>query len=1421
MAYGLPALAAAASNVNTSSPGSSIDGYTLKAGNRVLLTHQSTGSQNGVWIWKSATSLKRPTNVGDEYVSGNALDNATLIWVQNGNTYAGTCWGVDRAKAIVVDTTAFSLTRVALPPVQAKAASPGTNVTLSAPTTSLDGVSLIGNGSEGSDIILLKNQTTPSQNGLYWANTGGALTSAQTSEPLTPERVVRVSQGTVNAHTEWAIVTQLPIQIGTTAITFSRQLVRPNVRDFGATGNGFFDDSMAINTALSSVSAAGGALLFPPGTYRIGTGTTIPATVAVEFEEGAMIAPATGIAVTINGPVRAHPTQQIFVVPGASPSPVIPSGKSPPAVTVSGAPTSALSFKIQIVTGGTLSAGISFQYSVNNGITWLPSTPQNASSATSYNYVIPGTGITVTFPSGTYTGSGPGQNVYTWNTIPSSQSVLLTPAASDQFSVKWWGAKGDALTDDTAALLAAFAAPSSVLNGYTDWTGGWTIRVPAGTYLCSREIALPPHVPLVVEGAGNNSSFIEFTSVGNGIAQHFPYAAPGGESTLIRDIGVLNQATNNIGVNYYSYRSQLQWIPNTPYGAGTVVSFPGPSNRLLLCTTSGTSGAYTPFGTLWAGAGGTAASTVVTAVGMSTITVASTVGFQFAGTLYIVDPTNGLQLIQYKGLDSTGTEFTECTGALSNISVEDSVTAPAPYPYITGTPAQQYPMVSIEMYMSAPGGTVGGAGGLPPMAFRWCTDGLSYATNGTTTTSSGQYTYTLGSTGLSVTFPQAYYGTSPVFYNSPPLGTGFSSIVGTTVQDNTVTWTVIDGGSGLLFENGGQIQVERCQSLGFACGVVVDGAEVVQVRDCQIAQVNGVWVVANNERNSAPFAATTVTSTSNGVALPTATIYVSSTVGFPSSGLLEITMPASVYGTKPIVVQYTGIQTSPYAFTGCTGGLGTLATGNIVQCGVPAVAGQTNDIHVTGCQIWHTGIAIADSGGTDHTFKECNFEGTPFSYWTTASAAQTLPLATINVASTVDFPSSGVIQIGNAAGTWEIPYTGLGVGGTSFTGCSLVGTGAIGGQTVGYNPSGTWYFWCTEAYVVKLVSHTGEGGYGGAKFSTLSPFTGARGDSNDLVIIDNCQWTVTGQGAAVECTGYGATVISLQVARSYIGTDSTVAAVLNGLGSVGGIRLNDNLLVVDGGTQLYDTFAVDGGHFAYDQSDASNLQRGFGINCVPGHDMDIVGSLGVTGNLTTGLSSGIVQSSTVSTTVASTSNGVMLPVASGIIYVAATTGFPSSGVLYLTNATGTQIIPYTGLTGSPTPSFTGCTGGVGAMATNNLVTTNGVLSSSSLLSVTAGLQVTAKSVSATYTVDSGSTPDYQLLLSGSAFTITLPAPTPGRVLKFKNATSSATSYTIKQHASETIDGATSYVLNVAWGEIELTSNGTNWFVTGSYNGTVI
>ena len=75
------------SNVNLASPGASIDGVTLAAGERVLIKAQTVGSENGLYIWNgAAVAMTRSLDAN----SSDELEQA-ITTVEEG-TSAGTSW---------------------------------------------------------------------------------------------------------------------------------------------------------------------------------------------------------------------------------------------------------------------------------------------------------------------------------------------------------------------------------------------------------------------------------------------------------------------------------------------------------------------------------------------------------------------------------------------------------------------------------------------------------------------------------------------------------------------------------------------------------------------------------------------------------------------------------------------------------------------------------------------------------------------------------------------------------------------------------------------------------------------------------------------------------------------------------------------------------------------------------------------------------------------------------------------------------------------------------------------------------------------------------------------------------------------------------------------------------------------------------
>lgn len=96
----------------------------------------------------------------------------------------------------------------------------GTLATSFANAQVIDGVTLAtGNR------ILIKNQATGSENGIYTVNATGAptrSTDADASAEVTAGLAVFVTEGTTNADSGWVLTTEDPIVVGTTALTFTQ-----------------------------------------------------------------------------------------------------------------------------------------------------------------------------------------------------------------------------------------------------------------------------------------------------------------------------------------------------------------------------------------------------------------------------------------------------------------------------------------------------------------------------------------------------------------------------------------------------------------------------------------------------------------------------------------------------------------------------------------------------------------------------------------------------------------------------------------------------------------------------------------------------------------------------------------------------------------------------------------------------------------------------------------------------------------------------------------------------------------------------------------------------------------------------------------------------------------------------------------------
>jgi hypothetical protein len=101
--------AAVTANVNIASPGATLDGLTAQAGDVFLLTAQSTGSQNGPYVWNGAASaMTRATNWD---TSGEAVRGS--YWVVREGSKADQFALLTNDTAITLGTTTPTFTFIA------------------------------------------------------------------------------------------------------------------------------------------------------------------------------------------------------------------------------------------------------------------------------------------------------------------------------------------------------------------------------------------------------------------------------------------------------------------------------------------------------------------------------------------------------------------------------------------------------------------------------------------------------------------------------------------------------------------------------------------------------------------------------------------------------------------------------------------------------------------------------------------------------------------------------------------------------------------------------------------------------------------------------------------------------------------------------------------------------------------------------------------------------------------------------------------------------------------------------------------------------------------------------------------------------------------------------------------------------------
>lgn len=360
---------------------------------------------------------------------------------------------------------------------------------------STDGVSPAINS-----VILVKNQATPAQNGLYTLTTVGSgaaawvltrATNYDQAADIAAGDYTIVQTGSTLAGTLWIQTTEGPFTVGTTDIVFDQynigSLTLTLTGDVTGTGSGTIATTIA-NNAVTTAKVLDGAITGAK------MSTSSANTLAGYNGAGVFSGVTLGTYLTLAGGILNASGPVASVTAGDSTLTITPTTGAVVAIVATGGITAT-----QLASNAVTTAKI-----LNNNVTLGKLATGTANSLLGYDGSANAAVITRTATSNL---------VITGSTISINATI---------FNVKDYGALGDGSTNDNTAFTNCVAAANSA--------GGGVIYIPTGTYILTTSFTTTGATYL--KGEGQQLSVLKWTTAGGFVHNGGGTTTPTGRKTF-------------------------------------------------------------------------------------------------------------------------------------------------------------------------------------------------------------------------------------------------------------------------------------------------------------------------------------------------------------------------------------------------------------------------------------------------------------------------------------------------------------------------------------------------------------------------------------------------------------------------------------------------------------------------------------------------------------------------------------------------------------------------------------------------------------------------------------------------------------------------------------------------------------------------